>query len=66
MLIRRLSIIGLFLLSTAAAADPAPWYWWVSQVDGSRVCSQISLGEGWLPEPTPFQDARCRVRLHPR
>ena len=45
----------------SAQAEPAPWYWWVSQVDGSRVCNQTSLGEGWIQEPKPFKDAHCRV-----
>lgn len=66
MLIRALSIFALFLASTAAIGEPAPWYWWVSKLDGSRVCNQTPLGEGWLREPTPFKDARCRILLHPR
>lgn len=62
MLIRALLIFGLFFQLTVASAEPAPYYWWVSRLDGTRVCSQIPLGEGWIVEPTPFRDARCRVR----
>ena len=64
MLIRRLSFALVFVAGTALA-EPAPWYWWVSTLDGSRICQQTSLGEGWTREPTPYKDARCRVRLHP-
>ncbi len=64
MLIRGLFIFGLFFRLTVGHAEPAPYYWWVSQFDGARVCSQIPLGEGWVMEPTPFKDARCRVRLY--
>lgn len=66
MSIKRLFILASFLLPTVAGAEPAPWYWWVSQLDGSRVCNQTSLGEGWTQEATPFKDARCRVRLYAR
>ena len=60
-----LLFVGL-ALNPMAQAEPAPWYWWVSQVDGSRFCHQTALGPGWLQEPTPFKDARCRIRLYPR
>lgn len=61
--IRRLFIFALFGLSTAGLAGPAPWYWWVSQLDGGRVCHQTAPGDGWVQETTPFKDVRCRVRL---
>lgn len=64
MMIRRLFISALLLVSTASIAEPAPWYWWISQFDGSRACSQTPMGEGWVREPTPFRDAICRVRLY--
>lgn len=63
MLIRHLSIFALFFGSTVAIGEPAPYYWWVSQLDGTRVCSQIPHGEGWVAEPTPYKDARCRIRF---
>ena len=66
MLIRLLSVFALSLACTAAQSEPAPWYWWISTVDGSRVCNQTPLGEGWVQEPTPFKDARCRIRLNRR
>ena len=59
--IRQLTVLALLLATMSAQAEPAPWYWWVSQVDGSRVCNQTSLGEGWIQEPKPFKDAHCRV-----
>ena len=64
MLIKRFIIFALWAASTAAIGEPAPWYWWVSQLDGSRACNQTSLGPGWLREPTPFRDGLCRVRLY--
>ncbi|WP_295005216.1 hypothetical protein [uncultured Dechloromonas sp.] len=70
MSIRRLPIalpaVLLLLASAAASGAPAPWYWWVSKLDGSRVCRQSGLGEGWTQEPVAFKDARCRIRLDPR
>jgi len=32
----------------------------MSKIDGSRVCSQAYLGEGWQRMGGPFQDSRCR------
>ena len=63
MLIRQLSVVVLLLASAGASGEPAPWYWWVSQIDGTRVCNQTPLGEGWIQEPKPFKDARCRIPL---
>ncbi|MGB4467456.1 MAG: hypothetical protein WBH99_07940 [Azovibrio sp.] len=50
----------LILSSTQALAAPAPYYLWMSKIDGSRVCSQAYLGEGWQRMGGPFQDSRCR------
>jgi len=59
-----LTLLLLAALSSAAAlAGPAPWYWWFSRDSDTRVCWQTSPGEGWVREPQPFRDARCRVRL---
>lgn len=66
MSIRRLSFFVLFLASATAFAEPAPYYWWVSRLDGSRVCHQTPLGDGWLREPKPFRDARCRLPYEPQ
>jgi hypothetical protein len=49
----------LLLYGTVLAAAPAPWYWWVSKVDGSRTCSQYSLGPGWEQIQRPYKDSRC-------
>lgn len=56
-------VFALFFGFPVAQAEPAPFYWWVSVEDGTRVCSQIPLGEGWQQEAKPFKDARCRVPL---
>ncbi|WP_026687472.1 hypothetical protein [Azovibrio restrictus] len=53
-------IFLLILGSTQALAAPAPYYLWMSKVDGSRVCSQTPLGEGWQKMGGPFKDSRCR------
>ncbi|MDE2440350.1 MAG: hypothetical protein KGP14_04940 [Betaproteobacteria bacterium] len=66
MSIRRLPFLFLLLASIAALAGPSPWYWWVSKLDGSRVCRQTVLGQGWTQEPIAFKDAHCRIRLEPR
>lgn len=39
-----LAMVGVLLLAMSwtsmSHAAPAPWYWWVSKVDGQRVCAQ--------------------------
>jgi hypothetical protein len=51
------------IVSAAALAGPAPWYWWESKIDGQRVCSQTPLGPGWQRAGGPFSDARCEKPL---
>lgn len=53
-------IFLLILGSTQALAAPAPYYLWMSKVDGSRVCTQTPPGEGWQKMGGPFKDSRCR------
>lgn len=56
-----ISVIFLLILgSTQALAAPAPYYLWMSKVDGSRVCTQTPPGEGWQKMSGPFKDSRCR------
>ena len=56
------------LLSLALAqpallnAEPAPWFKWRSKADGSLVCSQTPLGDGWEKADGPYRDARCEKR----
>lgn len=57
---RILAIALLFLLPAISHAAPAPYYLWMSLFDGSRVCSQTPLGEGWKLMGGPYKDARCR------
>ena len=64
--VRCVAPLLMVLLSFGSQAEPAPWYWWVSKLDGSRMCNQTSLGEGWLQEPKAFRDARCRIPLDRR
>ncbi|SFU93703.1 hypothetical protein [Pseudoduganella namucuonensis] len=54
-----LLIPPLLACCALACAGPAPWYWWVSKVDGARVCSQTPLGPGWEQVKRPYQDSRC-------
>lgn len=65
MLSRRIFIFGLFFASTVADARPASWYWWVSKLDGTRVCAQNPQGSGWYRERTAFKDSRCSIRITP-
>lgn len=53
-------LITLSLASLSLLAAPAPYYLWMSKIDGSRVCSQSYLGEGWQQMGGPFSDSRCR------
>ncbi|MDR3323691.1 MAG: hypothetical protein LBS89_05765 [Zoogloeaceae bacterium] len=46
--------------SPSIQAAPALYYLWMSKLDGSRLCSQTSLGEGWQRVGGPFKDSRCR------
>jgi hypothetical protein len=59
----RLFAIFAALACAAALAEPAPWYWWASKIDGQRVCSQSPLGPGWQRAGGPFKDARCEKPL---
>ncbi|MDR3352818.1 MAG: hypothetical protein LBO00_07470 [Zoogloeaceae bacterium] len=43
-----------------AGAAPALYWLWMSKADGSRICSQAALGEGWRRVAGPFKDGRCR------
>jgi hypothetical protein len=56
---KKLIVSLLLLCSTALNAAPAPFYWWVSKVDGSRVCAQGPLGAGWERVERPYKDSRC-------
>ena len=47
----------------ALNAAPAPWYHWRSKSTNALVCSQTSLGEGWVRADGPYRDARCEKPL---
>lgn len=56
-----------FLLLSSAQAKPAPWYWWVSKVNGERVCAQVMPAQGWTRGTGPFDNAQCSPqRIGPR
>ena len=63
-----LSLAGLSLAcllaaaSLAAQAQPAPWYYWESQLDGKLVCAQVMRG-AWKRLSGPFEDGRCQKPL---
>ena len=62
------AVLGALALAVflPAAAAPAPWYWWVSKLDGQRVCAQTTPGQGWERGDGPFTQAGCqRVRRSP-
>ncbi len=61
----RWSLLLALLLSTPSQAEPAPWYWWISLIDGQRHCAQTSPGPGWRKGPGPYRDIRCEKPLHP-
>lgn len=53
-------LLSLGVASPHLFAAPAPYYLWMSKIDGSRVCSQSYLGEGWQRMGGPYSDSRCR------
>jgi hypothetical protein len=57
--IKTVAASALLLCCTVLLAAPAPFYWWVSKVDGSRVCAQGPLGPGWQKDPRAYKDSRC-------
>ena len=58
--VNRMGVMLLALwLAAAAEARPAPWYWWVSQHDGQRVCAQTMPSQGWVSAQGPFNNAQC-------
>jgi hypothetical protein len=61
MLQRVVVFISLSLLVLNTFASPAAWYKWRSKEDGTIVCSQVPLGEGWEALDGPYKDLQCRV-----
>ncbi|HEY3300304.1 MAG TPA: hypothetical protein VGJ90_05955 [Methylophilaceae bacterium] len=55
--------MSVFSLSVIAA--PAAWYKWRSKEDGTIICSQVPLGEGWEVVDGPYKDLQCRVAGKP-
>lgn len=57
----RLAIcLMLFSLPLLSLAAPAPYYKWLSRVDGQVTCQQASPGPGWeLLDGSTYRDLRC-------
>ena len=47
------------LAAQLAGAAPAPWYWWQSKVDGTRICAQVSPGPGWERVSAAYAGPGC-------
>jgi hypothetical protein len=60
---KRLLLTLIASLSVSALAEPAPWYWWASKIDGKRSCAQSMPERGWTRVEGPFKDARCEKPL---
>ncbi len=58
-----LLLTALALAAAPLQAAPAPYYQWMSKLDGTRVCSQTPLGAGWQLMGGPYKDSRCRKPL---
>ena len=58
----RMALVAALLLCSAALAAPAPWYYWRSHINGTRICAQTSPGPGWTQDEGPFADAGCQTR----
>jgi hypothetical protein len=56
----RIALVACLLSARPLLAGPAPYYLWMSLVDGSRICTQISPGPGWKQMGGPFKDSVCR------
>jgi hypothetical protein len=54
--------LALWSLAFAVSAAPAPWYYWRSKVDGTRVCAQTSPGPGWERDSAAYDGPGCRPR----
>ncbi|MDR0996124.1 MAG: hypothetical protein LBL69_00490 [Zoogloeaceae bacterium] len=50
---------GLWLAALPVEAKPASYYLWMSEADGSRICTQIAPGDGWKLMGGPYKDGRC-------
>ncbi|WP_312594198.1 hypothetical protein [Comamonas terrigena] len=57
-----LPVLGALLWAAATQAAPAPWYWWVSKLDGQRVCAQHMPASGWERAEGPFTQAGCQTQ----
>ena len=52
-------VLLALLCMGAAQAKPAPWFWWVSKLNGERVCAQVMPEQGWMRADGPFTNAQC-------
>lgn len=56
----KIALLLLLPVSTAALAAGAPWYKWMSTVDRTIICNQLSPGESWVRYQGPFSESTCR------
>lgn len=65
MLNKLLLLLSLSVFALSVFASPAAWYKWRSKEDGTIICSQVPLGEGWEVFDGPYRDLQCRVAGKP-
>lgn len=63
-----LLILILVPLANIALAKPAPWHWWISKLNGVRICVQTPPGDGWVRDKAgiAYKNARCIDDQSPR
>lgn len=54
-----LSLVLAAAITIPAAAAPASWYRWRSNLTGKTFCAQVMQGE-WEKVAGPFKDAQCQ------
>jgi hypothetical protein len=54
------AVVWVLGVASAAWAQPAPWFWWVSLHDGHKVCAQVMPSAGWRKAEGPFLNPACR------
>lgn len=57
----RAATLVLGLHAPAAMAAPAPWYVWISRIDGRPFCTQSDPGPGWTRSRGPYRDSQCHM-----
>jgi len=58
--------LALALHAPVSTAAPAPWYVWLSKLDGRPFCTQSDPGPGWERSLGPYRDSQCRTPYEAR